>query len=72
MNMFGLDPFITLGSLTALSGAAGWLLGPFVGNAVFGIVHRNVKGMIAQVCLFFLFLASLSRDFKGGGLGVCD
>lgn len=48
-GLFGLDPFIVLGLATAGSGAVGWLLGPFVGNAVFGMVHRGVRGQIAEV-----------------------
>ena len=48
-GLFGLDPFIVLGLATAGSGALGWLLGPFVGNAVFGMVHRRVGGQIAEV-----------------------
>jgi len=48
-GLFGLDPFIVLGLATAGSGAVGWLLGPFVGNAVFGMVHRGIRGQIAEV-----------------------
>ena len=48
-GLFGLDPFIVLGLATAGSGAVGWLLGPFVGNAVFGMIHRRVGGQIAEV-----------------------
>ncbi len=48
-GLFGLDPFIVLGLATASSGAVGWLLGPFVGNAVFGMVHRGIRGQIAEV-----------------------
>lgn len=49
VNVFGLDPFLVLAALTAGSGAVGWLLGPFVGNAVFGVAHRRVGGQIAEV-----------------------
>ena len=48
-GLFGLDPFIVLGLATASSGAVGWLLGPFVGNALFGMVHRKVGRQIAEV-----------------------
>ena len=42
-----------LGLMTVGSGGVGWLLGPFVGNAVFGVVHRRVGGQIAEVSFFF-------------------
>ncbi|KAL9076792.1 MAG: hypothetical protein Q9161_000777 [Pseudevernia consocians] len=47
-NVFGLDPFLVLGLVTMGSGAVGWLLGPFLGNAVFGMVHRRVGLQIAE------------------------
>lgn len=49
LNLFGLDPFLILGLTTAASGAVGWLLGPFLGNAVFGIVWRRLRFQIAAV-----------------------
>ncbi|KAL4802812.1 mitochondrial import protein Pam17-domain-containing protein [Aspergillus unguis] len=42
-QVMGLDPFVVLGMATATCGAAGWLVGPFVGNAVWGLVNRNYK-----------------------------
>lgn len=61
MNLFGLDPFLVLGLATMASGAVGWLLGPFVGNAVFGIVWRRSRGQIAIVS--FKSLSFLSSVF---------
>lgn len=77
--MPGLDPFLLLGLATAGSGAIGWLLGPFVGNAVFGLSHRKLGAQIAAVrhstlspvlsCygfsffFFFFFLGSERRGF---------
>ena len=52
-----LDPFILLGLATAGSGAVGWLMGPFVGNAVFGIAHRKLGTQIAAVCYPFIFFS---------------
>ena len=49
INIFGLDPFLVLGLATLGSGAVGWLLGPFLGNAVFGMAHRRVGLQIAEV-----------------------
>ncbi|MCJ1229432.1 TIM23 complex component [Toensbergia leucococca] len=37
----GLDPFMVLGLTTAGVGALGWLCGPVVGNAVFGLWYRK-------------------------------
>jgi import inner membrane translocase subunit TIM23 len=54
LNLFGLDPFLILGLATAASGAVGWLLGPFLGNAVFGIVWRRLRLQIAAVSFIFL------------------
>lgn len=48
--MPGLDSFLLLGLATAGSGAIGWLLGPFVGNAIFGLSHRKLGPQIAAVC----------------------
>lgn len=48
MNVFGLDPVVVLGLITAGSGGVGWLLGPFLGNAVFGMAHRRVGAQIAE------------------------
>ncbi|GKZ38416.1 TIM23 complex component [Aspergillus brasiliensis] len=42
-QVMGLDPFVVLGMATAACGAAGWLIGPFVGNAVWGLVYRRYK-----------------------------
>ncbi len=53
LNLFGLDPFLILGLATAASGAVGWLLGPFLGNAVFGIVWRRLRLQIAAVSFVF-------------------
>ena len=33
------------------SGGVGWLLGPFVGNAVFGVRYRGLRGEIERVSL---------------------
>lgn len=49
MNIFGLDPFLALGAFTVVSGGVGWLLGPFVGNIIFGVVYRRIRGAIAAV-----------------------
>ncbi|KAL1852243.1 hypothetical protein Plec18167_006056 [Paecilomyces lecythidis] len=46
-QVMGLDPFIVLGLATAACGAAGWLAGPFLGNAVWGLVHRRYKSGVA-------------------------
>lgn len=48
-QVMGLDPFIVLGLATAACGAAGWLAGPFLGNAVWGLVHRRYKSGVAVV-----------------------
>lgn len=70
--MPGLDPFLLLGLATAGSGAIGWLLGPFVGNAVFGLSHRKLGAQIAAVrqstlSLSFSLPDFLSFFFGGGG-----
>ncbi|KAL2868766.1 presequence translocated-associated motor subunit PAM17 [Aspergillus lucknowensis] len=45
-QVMGLDPFIVLGLATAACGAVGWLVGPFLGNAVWGLVNRRVKAAV--------------------------
>ncbi|KAB8076936.1 mitochondrial import protein Pam17-domain-containing protein [Aspergillus leporis] len=42
-QVMGLDPFVVLGMATAACGAVGWLMGPFVGNAVWGLVNRRFR-----------------------------
>ncbi|PYH49913.1 presequence translocated-associated motor subunit PAM17 [Aspergillus saccharolyticus JOP 1030-1] len=42
-QVMGLDPFVVLGMATAACGAAGWLLGPFVGNSVWSLIYRRYK-----------------------------
>ncbi|KAK1143456.1 TIM23 complex component [Aspergillus melleus] len=46
-QVMGLDPFVVLGMATAACGAAGWLVGPFVGNAVWGLVYRRYSTAVA-------------------------
>ncbi|CAG7930485.1 unnamed protein product [Penicillium olsonii] len=41
--VMGLDPFVVLGLATAACGAAGWLVGPVLGNGVWGLVYRKYK-----------------------------
>ncbi|PGH05292.1 hypothetical protein GX51_03013 [Blastomyces parvus] len=43
----GLDPFIVLGLATAACAALGWLLGPILGNSLWGLVHRKYKASVA-------------------------
>ncbi|KAJ5484385.1 Mitochondrial import protein Pam17 [Penicillium expansum] len=42
-TVMGLDPFVVLGLATATCGAIGWLLGPALGNGIWGIVYRKYK-----------------------------
>ncbi|PLB45291.1 putative presequence translocase-associated motor subunit Pam17 [Aspergillus steynii IBT 23096] len=46
-QVMGLDPFVVLGMATAACGAAGWLIGPFLGNAVWGLVYRRYRTAVA-------------------------
>lgn len=48
-QVMGLDPFIVLGLATAACGAVGWLLGPMVGNGVWGLVYRRFTPSVATV-----------------------
>lgn len=48
-QVMGLDPFVVLGMATAACGAAGWLVGPAVGNGVWGLVYRRYKPSVATV-----------------------
>lgn len=54
-GIFGFDPFLVLGIATAGSAAVGWLMGPFVGNAVFAGVHRSRREDMAMVSTRSLF-----------------
>lgn len=48
-QVMGLDPFIVLGLATAACGALGWLVGPILGNTVWGLVYRQYRGGVAIV-----------------------
>lgn len=48
-QVMGLDPFVVLGLATAACGAVGWLVGPAVGNGVWGLVYRRYKPSVATV-----------------------
>lgn len=48
-QVMGLDPFVVLGMATMACGAAGWLLGPFVGNAAWSVVNRRFTSSFATV-----------------------
>jgi import inner membrane translocase subunit TIM23 len=48
-QVMGLDPFVVLGMATAACGAVGWLVGPFVGNAIWGLVYRRYKPSVVIV-----------------------
>ncbi|RMJ28637.1 hypothetical protein PHISP_00494 [Aspergillus sp. HF37] len=43
VQVMGLDPIVVLGMATAACGAVGWLLGPFLGNGLWGLVNRRNK-----------------------------
>lgn len=49
--VMGLDPFVVLGLATAACGAAGWLLGPIVGNGAWGLVYRKYKPSVNTVSI---------------------
>ncbi|KAJ6101506.1 hypothetical protein N7499_001136 [Penicillium canescens] len=46
-QVMGLDPFVVLGLATAGCGAIGWLLGPMVGNGLWGLVYRKYRPSVA-------------------------
>lgn len=47
----GLDPLVVLGLATAACGAVGWLVGPFLGNAIWGLIYRQYKPAVQVVRL---------------------
>ncbi|KAF3386829.1 Presequence translocated-associated motor subunit pam17 [Penicillium rolfsii] len=47
-QVMGLDPFVVLGMATAACGAIGWLVGPAVGNGVWGLIYRRYKPSVAK------------------------
>lgn len=48
-QVMGLDPFIVLGLATAACGALGWLVGPVLGNSLWGVVNRQYRSGVAIV-----------------------
>lgn len=58
-QVMGLDPFVVLGLATAACGAVGWLAGPFLGNAIWGLIYRRYRSGVAVVsrhlhCFIFI------------------
>lgn len=49
--VMGLDPLVVLGLATAACGAAGWLLGPIVGNGAWGLVYSKYKPSVNTVSI---------------------
>jgi import inner membrane translocase subunit TIM23 len=48
-QIYGFDTIFVLGLSTIAFGAVGWLVGPFIGNAVFNTWHRRLRQQIATV-----------------------
>ena len=48
-QVMGLDPIVVLGLSTMACGAAGWLLGPFVGNGLWSLVNRKYTAAFIRV-----------------------
>lgn len=63
-QVMGLDPFIVLGLATAACGAVGWLAGPFLGNGIWGLVHRRYKSGVAVVSSPIYFYDVVSRAYS--------
>lgn len=55
-GIMGLDPFFIFGLSIIAFGAVGWLGGPFLGNAVWGLVNRRFRPAFVAV--------SSTGDFK--------
>jgi len=47
-TILGMDPLVVFGLATIGSGAAGWLVGPSVGGAVFRVVNRRYTAQLAE------------------------
>lgn len=60
VQVMGLDPIVVLGMATAACGAVGWLLGPFLGNGLWGLVNRRNKMSV--------LIVSIVGPPAGGGL----
>jgi len=56
--VFGLDPLMVMGLSVLGSGGVGWLLGPFLGDAVFGVRYRRIAGQMAEVSVSLFVLGS--------------
>ncbi len=54
---------MVLGFCVLGSGGVGWLLGPFVGNAVFGLRYRGLRGEIERVSWMVLFCGKMRSLF---------
>lgn len=67
--MTGLDPFITIGMTLTAVGGVGWLMGPFVGNAVFGLWKRGLRSEIARrEKLFYAHIKRYRADAMGSSV----
>lgn len=45
----GLDPIVVLGLATFGFAGVGWLLGPFMGTAIFNVANKSIKPEMMKV-----------------------
>ena len=48
-QVMGLDPYMVLCISIAACGAAGWLIGPFFGSGIWGLIYRRYTPAVAVV-----------------------
>lgn len=55
-----MDPIFILGLGVVGFASAGWLMGPFVGDAAWKLVHRRNRAAFAAVCGLLFFCPSFA------------
>lgn len=56
-QVMGLDPFVVFVLATIACGAGGWLVGPFFGSSVWGLIYRRHMPAFRVVCSISLLVS---------------
>lgn len=65
-SQFPIDPFFSLGLITASAGGLGWLMGPVLGTALFNARNKKVRGQMDEKAKEFYYRVKKYRVDPAG------